>query len=178
MPFARPPGLDEHSPAPLLPVEDIPPQVMQLLGIAQFAGGASGWKEALEIQSLKPDPYFMESFHRGIGAPDASQAQAMLRAWKRWVNYVDDDNQKLVRPTANDVAAYLARISKGGPTAARGAYAALFRFATQMRLEFHLDDELVAGWRATKPGHRSKQQVSLEPLEIFIFEYAVASGDE
>ena len=102
----------------------------------------------------------------------------MLRAWKRWVNYVDDDNQKLVQPTANDVAAYLARISKGGPTAARGAYAALFRFATQMRLEFHLDDELVAGWRATKPGHRSKQQVSLEPLEIFLFKYAVAHGDE
>ena len=48
--------------------------------------------------------------------------------------------------------------------AAPGAYSAPYRFATQLRLDFHLDDELVAGWKTLVAGHKAKQQVPLEPL--------------
>ncbi len=103
----------------------------------------------------------MKSFHRGIGAPEANQAQAMLRAWECWANYVDNDFPKLLTPTANDVAAYLARISR--PMAAPGAYSAPYRFATQLRLDFHLDNKLVAGWQTPVAGHKAKQQASRLP---------------
>ena len=80
-------------------------------------------------------------------------------------------------PTANALAAFLAEVSTGGNTAAASADSSLARTVGWLRLELNLADSLVTGWRASSGNHVPRQQMPLEPVEIYILERAALKSE-
>ncbi len=83
----------------------------------------------------------------------------------------------LYAPSANALAAFLADVSTGGNAAAASVHSSLFRLAGWLRLELNLADSLVTGWRASSGDSMPRQQMPLEPVEIFILERAALMGE-
>ena len=93
--------------------------------------------------------------------------RAAMRRWVDWHGRHAPVDQPFWRPSAVTLSSYFQEISKNGPTAASGAFAALGWWRRHVGVPFPLQDALVSHWASPNQGHIAQPREPL-PLRIML----------
>ena len=98
----------------------------------------------------------------------ADSLASRLAAWRRWEAWALSQGKGpniAFKPTDLMLGKYLREISRGGPTAAKQAWASLKWWATKLGLTMPLESPLVNDFRLRRQGHITRQAGDI-PLEV------------
>ena len=106
-------------------------------------------------------------FLRQLVGVSAGCLGGAIRTWKRWLKWVTflptGAAVDTWAPQPIHLGAFLLDVSKGGPTAASGAWASLEWLRMHIGVPIPTDQPLVSSFRHASPGHTPTQAVELSP---------------
>ena len=102
----------------------------------------------------------------------------LLSAAQRWRRHAVAEGFEARCPSPIQMAAFLAMVARGGPTAASSMWHALLWWSRSFGLEWPLEHFTCSTFKMHAPGHRSVQAMELEPWEFFnlLFLMTTAQG--
>ncbi|CAE7557391.1 unnamed protein product [Symbiodinium sp. CCMP2456] len=119
----------------------------------------------LGMRQDEAKPLFFRKF-QAVSDERLVALRSALRRWYKWHSQHAPRDQPFWQPSALTLSSYFQAVSRGGPTAASAAFAALKFWRDKVGLPFCLDDALVSHWAAPAQGHKA---VGRDPIPLCIF---------
>ena len=135
----------------------------------------------LQHQAKAASEHFPSTWRNLIGNLLEAAIQALIHSWRRWKKYVlntpsqwewKSDTEALFDPSAGILAHYAGIRSLGGPTAASGAMAGLWRLTVALGLSFPFKESGAGGWNLQKlRQHTVQPKIPFEVAQLVHFDY-------